>query len=189
MRLTCPDIGFNSPVRSFILFSIFSTPIEDVRRWTYRVDLPAPFDPTMAIRVSRPTSKLTRFKIIFELSYPNVTSESWSRGGESFSVSGNLDGYGYEGVVHIHGRLANTPKFLCFFCHWRSNLWKLQSINLCGAVQQGYHYFLKNFDLGLCLRSTVGIISPSVNEGLQMLAILHLCIVFTPQVSFPFGFC
>jgi hypothetical protein len=79
----------------------------------------------MAIRVSRPTSKLTRFKIIFELSYPNVTSESWSRGGESFSVSGNLDGYGYEGVVHIHGGLTNTPKFLCFLCHWRSNLWKL----------------------------------------------------------------
>jgi hypothetical protein len=55
------------------------------------VDLPAPFDPTIAIRESRPTSKLTRFKIIFEGSYPNVTSESWSNGGEIFSVSGNLD--------------------------------------------------------------------------------------------------
>lgn len=88
--------------------------------------MPAPFDPTMAIRVSRLTSKLTRFKIIFELSYPNVTSESWSRGGESFSVSGNLDDYGYE-IVHIHNRLINTPEFLCFFCHWRSKFRKLHS--------------------------------------------------------------
>jgi hypothetical protein len=142
--------------------------------------LPAPFDPTMAIRVSRLTSKLTRFKITFELSYPNVTSESWSRGGESFSVSGNLDGYGCEGVVHIHGRLTNTPEFLCFLSHWRSKLWKLQSINLCGAVVKRHPYFLENFDLGLCLRSTVGIISPSVDERLQMLAILNLCVVFTP---------
>jgi len=44
--------------------------------------------------------------MIFEESYPNVTSESWSRGGESFSVSGNLDGFGYEPVVHIHDRSA-----------------------------------------------------------------------------------
>jgi len=57
---------------------------------TYRVDFPAPFDPTTAMRDSRPTSILMRFKTILEEPYPNVTSESWSRGGEIFSVSGNL---------------------------------------------------------------------------------------------------
>ena len=39
-----------------------------------------------------------RFKMIFEVSYPNVTSESWSKGGDIFSVSGNLDGNEYEGL-------------------------------------------------------------------------------------------
>ena len=48
------------------------------------------------MRDSRPTSILIRFKIILDVSYPNVTSESWSRGGEIFSVSGNLDGREYE---------------------------------------------------------------------------------------------
>src|SRR5260221_10105701 len=69
---------------------------------TYSVDFPAPLDPTIAIRDSRPTSILMRFKMIFEVSYPNVTSESWSKGGDIFSVSGNLDGNKYEGFECIH---------------------------------------------------------------------------------------
>jgi hypothetical protein len=50
-------------------------------------------------------------------------------------------------------------------------------------------YLLENFDLGLCLCSTVGIIPPTVDECLQILAVHHLSFVFTLQVSLPFGFC
>ena len=91
LRFTCPDSGANSLVKSLIL--AFAQPILQYvieRTKTYKVDFPAPFDPTIARRESRPTSKLTRFKIIFAGSYPNVTSESCSNGGEIFSVSGKL---------------------------------------------------------------------------------------------------
>jgi len=91
LRLTCPDSGANSPVKSLILTlaqcDLYGTANKNA---THRVDLPAPLDPTIARRESRPTSKLARFKIIFAGSYPNVTSESWSKGGEIFSVSGKL---------------------------------------------------------------------------------------------------
>jgi hypothetical protein len=44
----------------------------------------------MAIRESNPTSKLTFFNMIFSGEYPNVTSDICSKGGDIFSVSGNL---------------------------------------------------------------------------------------------------
>ena len=89
------------------------------------VDLPAPFDPTIAMRESRPTSKLTRFKMILDESYPNVTSESWSKGGEIFSVSGNLNDREYEGIRTHAWEQAHTPEGLRFLCDWRSEFWKL----------------------------------------------------------------
>jgi hypothetical protein len=83
------------------------------RTRTYKVDLPAPFDPTIARRESRPTSKLARFKIIFAASYPNVTSESWSRGGEIFSVSGKLYNDVHEaGYNPCRSKIARTGSSL-----------------------------------------------------------------------------
>jgi hypothetical protein len=57
---------------------------------TYRVDLPAPLAPTMAILESRLTSMLTFLRMILSEVYPKDTSSIWRRGGDIFSVSGNL---------------------------------------------------------------------------------------------------
>ena len=58
-----------------------------------------------------------RFKMIFEVSYPNVTSESWSKGGDIFSVSGNLDSSEYEGLdtfmtISSHTGISPFPRRL-----------------------------------------------------------------------------
>ena len=55
-----------------------------------------------------------RFKMILEVSYPNVTSESWSKGGDIFSVSGNLGGSDYEGpkvfmTISLHTGISPFP--------------------------------------------------------------------------------
>jgi hypothetical protein len=39
------------------------------------------------------------------------------------------------------------------------------------------------------LGSAIGIVSPTIDKCLQMLAILHLRFVFTPQVPLPLGLC
>jgi hypothetical protein len=64
--------------------------------------------------------------MILDGSYPNVTSESWSKGGEIFSVSGNLDSREYEGSGTHAWEQAHTPEGLRFLCDWRSELWKLR---------------------------------------------------------------
>lgn len=61
------------------------------RDGTYKVDLPAPFGPMMAILESSPTSMLTFLRMSLSGVYPKVTLSSWRRGGEIFSVSGNLE--------------------------------------------------------------------------------------------------
>jgi hypothetical protein len=35
--------------------------------------------------------------------------------------------------------------------------------------------------------ASIGIISPSVNKGLKVLAILHLGLIFSPQIPIPLG--
>ena len=42
---------------------------------------------------------------------------------------------------------------------------------------------LEDLDLGLRLCRTVGVVSPAVDEGLQVLAVLHLGLVFLPEVA------
>lgn len=59
---------------------------------TYTVDFPAPLAPTIAMRESKPTSRLTPFKRILSGVYPKVISDICNRGGDIFSVSGNLVG-------------------------------------------------------------------------------------------------
>lgn len=51
---------------------------------------PAPFAPTTAIRESNPISMFTFFRRILSGVYPNDTSFNCKRGGDIFSVSGNL---------------------------------------------------------------------------------------------------
>lgn len=47
---------------------------------------------------------------------------------------------------------------------------------------------LENLDLRLCLSSTVGVVTPSVDEGLQVFAIVHLCVIFFAEVTVTFRF-
>ena len=85
---------------------------------------------------------------------------------------------------------AHTPEVLGFLSNWRSELWKLHlSLEISKWRKTKCIHLLENFDFRLCLCGTVGIISPTVDECLQMLAILHLRLVLTPQVSVAFGFC
>ena len=37
---------------------------------------------------------------------------------------------------------------------------------------------LENLNFRLCLSRTIGVIPPSINEGLQVFPILHVCFVF-----------
>lgn len=43
-------------------------------------------------------------------------------------------------------------------------------------------YLLQDFDLRLRLCSTIGVVTPSVNEGLQMLPVVHLSLVLLLEV-------
>ena len=129
LRFTCPDSGANSLVKSLILASLSQIYVIERTR-TYKVDFPAPFDPTIARRESRPTSKLTRFKIIFAGSYPNVTSESCSNGGEIFSVSGKLYMICMRPDITDVGQKSHAPEALSFLCcRWR------ELRKLCCSIQ------------------------------------------------------
>lgn len=137
---------------------------------THSVDFPAPFGPMTAIRESRPTSILSPFSNILSGVYPNVTSLSCSTGGEILSASGNLN----VSVSSSSGGVSSGS-----YC-------------TASAVQYSVYaytwtYFLQYFDLRLCLRCTVGIVPPTVNEGLQMLAVLYLRIVLLPEVTITLG--
>jgi hypothetical protein len=85
---------------------------------THSVDFPAPLAPTMAMRESRPTSILTFLRIIFPSVYPNVTSDICNRGGEIFSVSGNLKIKTSSNFPTIMRR-SHPLEFFRFFRLWR----------------------------------------------------------------------
>lgn len=54
----------------------------------------------------------------------------------------------------------------------------------------GYEtYLLQNLDLRLRLGSTVSIVPPAIDEGLEMFAVLHLCLILLLQVLVPLGLC
>lgn len=47
---------------------------------------------------------------------------------------------------------------------------------------------LENFDFRLRLGSTVGVVAPSVDEGLQVFSVVHLRVVFLPKIAVTFRF-
>ena len=90
LRVTCPDSGSSSPIRSLINVDLPAKGLRYVIASSQLVHAPAPFAPTTAIRESNPTSMFAFFRRILFGLYPNVTSFSCKRGGDIFSVSGNL---------------------------------------------------------------------------------------------------
>ena len=55
-----------------------------------------------------------------------------------------------------------------------------------GSSDNHARYLFENFNFGLRLCSAVGVVPPSVDEGLKMLAVLHLCLVLFPKVTVAF---
>ena len=101
-----------------------------------------------------------------------MTSLSCNNGGEIFSVSGNLK----VSVSSTSGGVSSGSYHSVISVS--SNLPKEKISDL-----------LENLNFRLCLSCTVGIIPPSIDEGLQVLAVLHLSIVLLAEVpvSLRFG--
>lgn len=49
-------------------------------------------------------------------------------------------------------------------------------------------YLLEDLDLRLRLRCTVRVVAPPIDEGLEVLAVIHLCLVLLSKVPVTLGF-
>ena len=99
-----------------------------------------------------------------------MTSLSCNNGGEIFSVSGNLK----VSVSSTSGGVSSGSYHLVVSVS--SNLPK-----------ENFSDLLENLNFRLCLSCTIGVIPPSINEGLQVFAVLHLCLVFFFEVPISFS--
>lgn len=133
----------------------------------------------------------------------------WPRTTEAMAaISSLLRGIWCGKDEYLHFERAQIPALECFalFLFWRLQHRELQNNQYRVTTSSIRVYLFQNFDSHLCLRCcrkillrilstsfhipTSGcIVSPLINESLQMLPVLHLRFVFFSQVAVAFGLC